>query len=80
MTIGKKLHQTLASLRSAKADMETFSLSTEDKNAQKMYSDFENQLDSMINSFAGRVNYVEQQEPQYNVKKQIQQQSDNQQS
>lgn len=31
MTVGNKLHQTLASLRSAKADMETFALETQDK-------------------------------------------------
>ncbi|QTL98912.1 DUF1657 domain-containing protein [Iocasia frigidifontis] len=72
MSVGKQLHQTLASLRSAKTDMETYALSTEDKDAQKLYADCENQLENMINSFAGRVNYVEEQEPQYNVKKQMQ--------
>jgi len=80
MTVKSQLEKTIANAESVLADLKTYSLATEDKNAQKMYSDFENQLDSMINSFAGRVNYVEQQEPQYNVKKQIQQQSDNQQS
>lgn len=74
MTVGKQLHQTLASLRSSKADMETYALSTEDKNAQKMYSDYANQLQQMINSFKGRVNYVEQQEPQYKAKQQQQKQ------
>lgn len=77
MSVGKQLHQTLASLRSAKADMETYALSTEDKNAQKLYTDCGNQLENLINSVSGRVNYVEEQEPQYNVKQQMQQQ-DNQ--
>ncbi|QTL97546.1 DUF1657 domain-containing protein [Iocasia frigidifontis] len=59
MSVGKQLHQTLASLRGAKADMETYALSTEDKNAQKMYTDYDQQLENLINSFEGRVNYVE---------------------
>ncbi|MTI59348.1 MAG: DUF1657 domain-containing protein [Firmicutes bacterium] len=80
MSVGKQLHQTLASLRGAKADMETYALSTEDKNAQKMYTDYGQQLENLINGFEGRVNYVEEQEPQYDVKKQIQQQDNNQQS
>lgn len=78
MSVGKQLHQTLASLRGAKADMESYALSTEDKNAQKMYSDFEGQLDSMINSFEGRVNNVEEQEPQYKVKQQMGQENNKQ--
>ncbi|MFP4662751.1 MAG: DUF1657 domain-containing protein [Halanaerobiales bacterium] len=80
MSVGKQLHQTLASLRGARADMETYALSTEDKNAQKMYSDYGQQLENLINGFEGRVNYVEDQEPQYNVKKQMQQQNNNKQS
>lgn len=79
MSVGKQLHQTLASLRGAKADMETYALSTEDKDAQKMYTDCGDQLENLINSFSGRVNYVEEQEPQYNVKQQMQQQDNNQQ-
>ncbi len=79
MSVGKELHQTLASLRGAKADMETYALSTEDKGAQKMYTDCGAQLENLINSFAGRVNYIEEQEPQYNVKQQMQDQNDNQQ-
>lgn len=79
MTVGKKMHQTLAQLRGAKSDMETFSFSTEDQNAQKLFADCCDQLDNVINSFAGRVNYVEQEEPQYKVKEQMQQQNNNQQ-
>lgn len=74
MSVGKQIHTTLASLRGAKADLETYALSTEDKNAQKLYTDCCNQLESVINSFEGRVNYVEEQEPQYKVKEQMQQQ------
>jgi hypothetical protein len=73
LTIGNKLHQTLASLRSAKADMEAFSMDTKDKNAKKMYSNGAKQLDQLVNSLSGRTNYVEQQEPQYKTKQKMQQ-------
>lgn len=74
MTVGNKLHQTLASLESVKADMASFTLDTQDVNAKKMYSDFEDQLGSIISGLKGRVNYAEQQEPQYKVKDQIESQ------
>ena len=70
MTVGKKLHQTLASLRSAKADMEAFAMDTQDKNAQKMYSEGAKQLSQLVSSLSGRTNYVEEQEPQYKTKQQ----------
>ncbi|HLV08978.1 MAG TPA: DUF1657 domain-containing protein [Halanaerobiales bacterium] len=73
MSVGKQLHQTLASLRSARADMETYALSTEDENAQKLYTDCGDQLKNLINNLSGRVNYVEEEEPQYKVKQQMQQ-------
>lgn len=59
MTVGNKLHQTLASLRSARADMETFSMETNDQNAKQLYADSAEQLGQIINSVSGRVNYVE---------------------
>lgn len=73
MTVGKKLHKTLASLRSAKADMETYALETEDKQAQQLYNNGAEQLNQLVNNFANRVNYTEQEEPQYKVKKNNQQ-------
>jgi len=72
LTVGKNIHQTLANLRKSKADMETFALETEDSNAQDMYSNYAQQLEQMINDFSGRVNYVEDEEPQYQVKKEQQ--------
>ncbi len=65
MTVGNKLHQTLASLRSAKADMEAFAMDTQDKNAKKLYQDGAKQLNSLVSSISGRTRYVEEQEPQY---------------
>lgn len=67
MTIGQKMMQTLATLEGAAANMKSFALDTQDKNAQKMFVDLGGQLDSVCNSLKGRVNYIEQQEPQYNL-------------
>lgn len=67
MTIGDKMHQTLASLESAAANLQSFALDTKDKDAKKMFSDMNKQLEQMCNSLSGRVNYIEQQEPQYKM-------------
>ena len=68
MTVGQKMHVTLASLEGAKATMETFALETQDKNAQKQFNDYAAQLENIAQGLKGRVNYIEQQEPQYKVK------------
>ncbi|MFW5787284.1 MAG: DUF1657 domain-containing protein [Halanaerobiales bacterium] len=70
MTTGNKLHQTLASLRSARAEMEAFAMDTQDKNAKKLFSEGAQQIGQLVNSLSGRTNYVEQQEPQYKTKQQ----------
>ncbi|HHV35179.1 MAG TPA: DUF1657 domain-containing protein [Syntrophomonadaceae bacterium] len=67
MTIGVKVNQVLASLESATAELKTFALDTQDNNAQKMFSDYSKQLEEIKNGIKGRVNYLEEQEPQYKV-------------
>ena len=68
MTVGQKMHQTLASLEGAAATLKTFALETQDKTAQKMFNDLSGQVESVCGSLRGRVNYIEQQEPQYKMK------------
>lgn len=68
MTVGTKMHQTLASLEGAAANIMTFSLETQDPGAKQMFADMNKQLESMCETLKGRVNYIEQQEPQYKVK------------
>lgn len=74
LTIGTKMHQTLAGLEGAAATLKTFALETQDKNAKKEFSQFSQQLDSICQGLQKRVNYIEQQEPQYKVFEQAQQQ------
>ncbi len=68
MTVGDKMHQTLASLEGAAANLKTFALETQDQNARQMFNDLSGQVDNICNSLKGRVNYIEQQESQYKVK------------
>lgn len=74
MTVGNKMHQTLASLESAAANMQTFALDTDDQTAKQMFLDMNKQLEGMCQALKGRVNYIEQQEPQYKMNQQIQEQ------
>ncbi|MCL5056596.1 MAG: DUF1657 domain-containing protein [Actinobacteria bacterium] len=68
MTVGVKMHQTLASLEGAAANLKTFSLETQDQGAKQMFADMNQQLEGMCKTLKGRVNYIEQQEPQYKMK------------
>ncbi|HHX96411.1 MAG TPA: DUF1657 domain-containing protein [Clostridia bacterium] len=67
MTVGTQMHQTLASLESACADLKSFALETEDKTAKKMFAEYSQQLESICQGMKARCNYIEQEEPQYKV-------------
>ncbi len=79
MTVGTKLHKTLAGLESVKADFELYAGETEDVQAKSEYGQYAQQLEGICQSFKQRVNYVEQEEPQYKVKEQAQQKAQMQQ-
>lgn len=68
MTVGEKMHQTLASLEGAAANLKTFALETQDKGAKQMFTDLNQQVEVICQTLKGRVNYIEQQEPQYKIK------------
>jgi len=67
MTVGQKMHQTLAGLETAKSSLKTFALDTQDQAAQKQFLQFANQLEDICNGLRDRVNYIEQEEPQYKM-------------
>lgn len=67
MTVGTKVHQALASLRSLEGQFEMFALDTEDQQAKQMYNQCRQQLSQMSQQMAGRVNYMEQEEPTYKI-------------
>ena len=78
MTVGNKMHQALSSLEGVKTDFESFALETDDAQAKHEFNQYAKQLDGVVQGFKQRVNYVEQQEPQYKVKEQAQQKAERQ--
>lgn len=77
MTVGTKMHQTLAGLESATASLKTFALDTEDQAAKQLFSQYAQQLNSICQGLNARISYIEQQEPQYKVFENAQQQNQN---
>ncbi|MDS1030941.1 DUF1657 domain-containing protein [Bacillota bacterium LX-D] len=67
MTVGTKMHQTLAGLESAAATLKGFALDTDDKGAKQMFSDYAHQIENICQGLSGRISYIEEQEPQYKV-------------
>jgi hypothetical protein len=65
MTIGQKLHQTLNSIDSAQIQLKTFSMDTQDQKAKQQFVTYANQLESISQGLRNRINYAEEQEPQY---------------
>lgn len=65
MTIASQVKQTVASLKSAQANLETFALNTQNKNAKKAYTQAAQSTQSIINTLEQRVNEIEKEEPQY---------------
>jgi len=74
MTVGEKMHQTLASLEGAAANLKTFALDTQDQMAKDMFINLNQQVEGICQQLRGRLNYIEQQEPQYKIQQQQQQQ------
>jgi hypothetical protein len=73
MTVGTKLHQTLASCESAAANFKSFALDTENQQAKQMFSQLAQTMEQQIvTPLRNRINQMEQQEPQYKVTQQAQ--------
>jgi len=70
MTIGTKMHQTLVSLEGAAANLKTFALDTQDQVAKQMFMVLNQQIEGVSQVLRSRVNYIEQQEPQYRIMQQ----------
>ncbi len=68
MTVGDDLHKTLTSLEGAKSNLESFALDTNDTQAEQLYNSCAQELEQLTQQLEQRVNYVEQEEPQYKVR------------
>ena len=65
MTVSSDVKKTLASLKGAQANLETFALSTQNKQAKKVYSQAAQTTQSICDTLQQRVTELENEEPQY---------------
>lgn len=65
MTVASQVKQTLSSLKSAQASLESFALQTQNQQAKQLFTDAAQQAKSIIDSLEPRVNQIESEEPQY---------------
>ena len=68
MTVGDDLHKTLTSLEGAKSNLESFALDTNDNKAEQLYNSCAQDLEQLTQQLEQRVNFVEQEEPQYKAR------------
>ncbi|MFB7642634.1 DUF1657 domain-containing protein [Peribacillus butanolivorans] len=65
MTVISDVKTTLAGLKSAQANFETFALSTDNEQAKQLYQQAALQTQSIVDSVSPRIDQIEQEEPQY---------------
>ncbi|SDZ94419.1 Protein of unknown function [Thalassobacillus cyri] len=65
MTVISDVKQTVAGLKSAQANFETFALGTENQQAKQLYEQAAQHTQAIIDSVEPRVTEIEQEEPQY---------------
>ncbi|GAF65371.1 hypothetical protein BTS2_2269 [Bacillus sp. TS-2] len=65
MTVGSKIKQTVAGLKSAQASLETFALETENQQAKQLYQQMAEQTQTIVDQLEPRVQQIMQEEPQY---------------
>lgn len=65
MTVSQQVKTTVASLKSAQANLETFALSTQNKQAKQMYTQAAQQAQTLVDSLQQRVTQMEGEEPTY---------------
>ncbi|MBS5937580.1 DUF1657 domain-containing protein [Clostridium sartagoforme] len=66
MPTGTKIETALASAKGLAADMKTFSLDTDNQEAKQMFNQLANTMSGVEQSLQSRLDFVKQQEPQYN--------------
>ncbi|WP_062197983.1 DUF1657 domain-containing protein [Massilibacterium senegalense] len=66
MTVVTNVQQTLASLKSAQASLETFALATDNKQAKQMFQQAAQDTQQIVDTVNQRLKDIQQEEPQYN--------------
>ncbi len=65
MTVGIKMQQTIASAETVAANLKSFALETQDQQAKQMFGQLAQTMDNTVTTLQSRLNYIQQQEPQY---------------
>ena len=65
MTVSAQVKQTLAGLKSAQANLETYALQTQNQQAKQLYTNAAQQTQAIIDMLEPRIGQMESQEPQY---------------
>jgi hypothetical protein len=65
VTVASQVKQTLASLKGAQANLETFALNTQNKQAKQLYTQAAQTTQSICDTLEQRVMQLETEEPQY---------------
>jgi len=65
MTVAVQLKQTLAGLKSAQANLETFAMQTQNPQAKQLFTSAAEQTKSVVQSIEPRIGGIEKEEPQY---------------
>ena len=65
MTVASDVKTCLASLKSAQASLEQFALSTQNEDAKNLFTNAAQQTLQIVNQVQGRVQELENEEPQY---------------
>ncbi|MGM1049514.1 MAG: DUF1657 domain-containing protein [Bacillota bacterium] len=65
MTVASQVKTTLASLKSAQASLEQFALETQNQEAKTLFTSAAQQTDQIVQQVQGRVQQLENEEPQY---------------
>jgi len=66
LTTGTKLDKALASAKGLASDLKTFSLDTDNQEAKQMFDQLSNSMENIAQTLQTRVDFVKQEEPQYN--------------
>lgn len=66
MTVGTKIQQTVASAESVSANLKTFALDTDNKQAKQLYNQLAQNMDSIVQQLKSREQQIMTEEPQYN--------------
>jgi hypothetical protein len=65
MTVISDVKQTIASLKSAQASLETFALATDNQSAKQIYQTAAQQTQQIVDSLNPRLQEIQKEEPQY---------------